>query len=307
MQFKLDDYNKNDEYNCYILSNDILNKIKELESLIVVTDIKKGRIERTRVNKKQEIESDWETIRNFKTTKILDDNMNIVDKSLNEIRKTLNKISTKNINNQLEVIELNVKMIFDNEENKLENMEKTKKLITNVCCSSKNFSNLFAIIYKKLSDNYDLFSDGINEIIQDYKNSILTIEYIDPEKDYDEYCKYNKKNDIRKTTSLFILNLMKVKLITKEEFINLILYLLSLVEEYSVMDDKKNEIEEIIENLYILIVTDFKEICDEEVCRDKVIPNINHISNMKKLKAQEYKSITNRASFRCMDIIDSVK
>ena len=278
-----------------------------MESLIVVTDTKKGRIERTRVNKKQEIESDWETIRNFKTTKILDDNMNIVDKSLNEIRKTMNKISTKNINNQLEIIELNVKIIFDNEENNLENMEKTKKLITNVCCSSKNFSNLFAIIYKKLSDNYDLFSDGINEILEDYKSSILTIEYIDPEKDYDEYCKYNKKNDIRKTTSLFILNLMKVSLITKEEFINLILYLLRLVEEYSVMDDKKNEIEEIIENLYILIVTDFKEICDEEVCRDKVIPNINHISNMKKLNNTLFKSITNRASFRCMDIIDSVK
>ena len=307
MQFKLDEYYKNDEYNGYLLSNDILNKIKELESLIVVTDTKKGRIERTRVNKKQEIESDWETIRNFKTTKILDDNMNIVDKSLNEIRKTMNKISTKNINNQLEIIELNVKIIFDNEENNLENIEKTKKLITNVCCSSKNFSNLFAIIYKKLSDNYDLFSDGINEILEDYKSSILTIEYIDPEKDYDEYCKYNKKNDIRKTTSLFILNLMKVSLITKEEFINLILYLLRLVEEYSVMDDKKNEIEEIIENLYILIVTDFKEICDEEVCRDKVIPNINHISNMKKLNNTLFKSITNRASFRCMDIIDSVK
>ena len=291
MQFKLDDYYKNDEYNCYILSNDILNKIKELESTLVINDTKKLKTERIRTNKKQEIESDWETIRNFKTTKILDDNINTTDKCLNEIRKTLNKISSKNINNQLEIIELNVKTILDQADDKLENMEKTKKLITNVCCSSKNFSNLFAIIYKKLSDNYDLFSDGINEIMQDYKNSILTIEYIDPEKDYDEYCKYNKKNDIRKTTSLFILNLMKVSLITKEEFLDLILYLQRLVEEYSIMDDKKNEIEEIIENLYILIVTDFKEICDEELCRDKVIPNINHISSMKKLKAQEYKSM----------------
>ena len=158
-----------------------------------------------------------------------------------------------------------------------------------------------------MSDNYDLFSDGINEIMDDYKNSLLTIEYVDPEKDYDEYCKYNKKNDIRKTTSLFILNLMKVELITKDEFLDLILYLLSLVEDYSILDDKKNEIEEIIENLYILIVTDFKEICSEESYRDKVIPNINHISNMKKLNNTLFKSITSRASFRCMDIIDSVK
>lgn len=307
MQFKLDDYYKNNEYNNYVLSDDILNKIKELETLIVVNDTKKVKSERIRTNKKQEIESDWETIRNFKTTKILDDNINEIDKCLNEIRKTLNKISAKNIDGQLEIVEANVKIILNEEDNKLENIEKTKKLIINVCCSSKNFSNLFAIIYKKLSDNYDIFSDGINEIIDDYKNNILTIEYVDPDKDYDEYCKYNKKNDLRKTTSLFISNLMKIKLIKKDEYLDLVLYLLSLVEDYSIMENKKNEIEEIIENLYILIVTDFKEICDEQVCRDKVIPNINHISNMRKLKLQEYKSMTNRASFRCMDILDSVK
>jgi DNA-binding phage protein len=210
---------------------------------------------KTHHSKKVENE-DWENVRatnSFKATKI--DKKEGIDKLMNDIRICLNKITTKNYNTQKDqIIEYIHNMVAENDENLLDDMSKVVKSIFDIASTNKYFSELYANLYKELCDKYPDFKSVIEVYITEYKDGIREIIYVDSSVDYDKYCNYNKVNDKRKALSLFIVNLMKKKLVNTVEFIDIILYLQDLVFSYIDTPNKLNEVEEITENLFILIV-----------------------------------------------------
>jgi hypothetical protein len=143
----------------------------------------------------------------------------------------------------------------------------------------------------------------IDVYITEYKEGIREIIYVDSSVDYDKYCNYNKINDKRKALSLFIVNLMKKNLVNTHEFIDIILHLQDLVFSYIDTPNKLNEVEEITENLFILITNSKRDIENETKC-------VNIVSNFTKcsqLKAKDKPSISTRAIFKYMDILDNLK
>jgi hypothetical protein len=258
-------------------------------------------------------DEEWNTIRNFKVTKI--DKKEGIDKSVNDIRVCLNKISVKNYEVQRDILlELIGKTLeeIDSEESdeeedinakKENNIKKIVTAIFDIACNNKMNSELYANLYKELIQKYEIFNDIIVEYIANYKENIRDINYIDPNTDYDAFCNYNKSNDRRKSLSLFIVNLMKKGIIEKKVVVDIIIYFQDIIFQYVDLSNKTNEIEEITENLFILVPCS-KSICNDQVEWTMILDNINTIS---KLKSKDKQSLSSRAIFKYMDILDQLK
>jgi len=276
-------------------------------------------LKRTKVNKPVN-DADWQTLRvPFKTTQI--DKKEGIEKSINDIRICLNKISNKNYEAQRDVIlELLKNIIINNkeeeesddeeeeeeEDSKIKADEEITKVATaifDIASNNKFFSEIYADLYKDLIQSYRVFNDIIASFIKKYKDSIYDIHYVDPNLEYDKFCEYNKKNDRRKALSAFITNLMKKDIINKPIIIDIIVLFQELVFTYIDEPNKMNEVEEITEIIFILVTSAFNS-CNSLVEWNKVMENIVTCSQ---LKAKERVSISSRAIFKYMDIIDTCK
>jgi hypothetical protein len=254
---------------------------------------------------KKTVDEDWENIRKtivFKPTKIIEKEG--IEKILNDIRVALNKISVKNYDTQRDAIIENINNIMNSDN---ENMDNDMKLIVNsifeIASNNKFLSELYADLYRELCNTFPEFINIIDVFIAQYKDSIKEINYVEPTDDYDKYCNYNKTNDKRKSLSLFIVNLMKKGLVSKELLIDMIVHLQSLIFSYVDELNKNNEIEEITENLFIMITTSKPE-CFMEEKWNNIVENITLCS---KFKVKDKKSISSRAIFKYMDILDALK
>ena len=247
----------------------------------------------------------WEKMKAFKTTQL--EKKDGIEKLIDDIRVCLNKISNKNYESQRDIIIQYIKEIMDNnntEDNLFESeLSKITKSIFEIASSNKFYSDLYAILYKDLINSFNYFQDNIDPFINEYMEHIQKIHYVDPKIDYDKYCDYNKENDKRKAMSAFIVNLSKNEIITKKIVIDTIIYLEELVLSYCDIDDKTNEIEEITENLFILITKSLVDMNSHSTW-ETVINNIKIIAQM---KSKEHKSLSTRALFKYMDILDFVQ
>lgn len=315
IQYSLEQIQSIYENNQFVLNNEVNNIFKHLEKLLpdepmhTIPLIRSDRsFDRKNRNKRGRtmnrgygssgdiLGDDWEAIRDFKPT----EKKHVVglDKEMNELRSYLNKMSNTNYTTQRNLIVDKIQSLFQNENMENEDKSKIVDNVFDICCSSKFLSELYADLYIELIGLDDVFGDKLDHFMVDYKNGLNNIRYIDPDEDYDGYCKYNQINELRKSNSLFIVNLMKRDMIEKQEFIDLILHMQNTCLEYISLVDKVHEVEEITENVFLL-VTHSKEVLHTlEKWNDVNI----HIKNFSSFKASDYASLSNRCRFKYMDM-----
>jgi len=193
----------------------------------------------------------------------------------------------------------------EDEEVQFKNVKMIAQSIFDIASSNKFYSEIYAILYKELIDKYAFFSDYISNVINEYYEGIDKIEFVDSNKDYDKYCENNKLNDKRKAMSTFIVNLMKQQVLNKNEVLNLIISIQNKIIENIDAEDKTNWIDEVTENLYILISLVAQD-------QDTVIGSIeeqvstirSNIELFSKYKVKDHKSVSSRAIFKYMDILE---
>jgi hypothetical protein len=256
------------------------------------------------------IDEIWEKQKEFKATVI--EKKEGIEKSINDIRICLNKISNKNYDAQRDTIIEYINTITgsgddsSDEDDKVYNSNDITSVSTaifEIASTNKFYSELYATLYKELIQKFQMFGDNINPIIENYKNDIHKIKFVDPNTDYDKFCDNNKLNDKRKALSMFIVNLMKQSVIDKSTVSDIILYLEDIVAKNVDIENMVYEIEEITENLFILVTessTHFKGIDVWETIMSNIV-------SFSKYKAKEHLSISSRAIFKYMDILDRMK
>jgi hypothetical protein len=154
--------------------------------------------------------------------------------------------------------------------------------------------------------DFSALSNKLTDLLEKYKESLHQIVAVDPNVDYDGFCNYTKKNDLRKAMLMFIVNIAKKGLLKEDDLLNITLYLEDMVFKYAEEPNRSNELEELTENIFI-IITQSKKFLMKSVCWNQtIIPNITTISKMKKTNPEKYVSMTNRAVFKFMDIIDNI-
>jgi hypothetical protein len=151
-----------------------------------------------------------------------------------------------------------------------------------------------------------VFEEKYSNIMSQYQN----IEYVDPEVNYDGFCDMNKANEKRKAVTTFYVNLASNGFIKKDGIIDLLAKLLSIVIDYISKPDKKNEVDELTEIVGVLFN---KELLDEDFNSKRDEPEefyilknsiIETISSLAKKKVKDYPSLSNKAIFKYMDLIE---
>lgn len=294
------------------LPDEVEQIIQILESSIVPTDDNKTQpssssssssTQQTRRKPKQvtgRVE-DWNTIRSAKTVKsevkIKEEGP---EKNIKDIRIALNKFSNKNAAIQKDVLVELIRKVGPDDMNKVTDM------IFEVVSSNGFYSELYVTLYKGLVAEFPFFVEKISDVIAKYKDSFNNIVPVDPNVDYDAFCVYTKQNDLRKSMSLFIVNLIKHSVLESNDLLNIIAYLEELVLKFAEDSSNSNTIEEITENMYIMVTESKTVLKQSQLWKDELLPNIHKIATLKKSDPVKYVGMSNRAIFKFMDLIDSL-
>jgi hypothetical protein len=247
--------------------------------------------------KKNEFDN-WNINRNFETTDIK--KKQGIEQYIDIIRKYLNKMTEKTFLTSrekiIETLDLVIKIATPDELNKISDN------IFNIVSGNIFYSVMYASLYQELLNKYSFLVEKFTSSISNYKEIILNIKYVDSNKDYDKFCENNKVNENNRALLLFYVNLMKEEFIEKEKILNMLSFIYEKFFELIEEDNKKGEIEEISEILYLLVKNSYEKINE---CNNwnNIYSNIEYIS---KLKSKEKVSITNKAVFKHMDILDEI-
>jgi hypothetical protein len=260
---------------------------------------------RRRGQKSKDRPMDWENVRvpAFTPTKI--QTKEGIEKQINDFRILLNKISSKNYETQRDLIFSKMdEILLINEDNSNADLEKVAATIFDIASANKFYSDLYADLYVELINKFEIFDDLLDGLLDKYYESLKNIHYVDHNVDYDGFCNYTKTNDLRKAMASFIINLMIKGAVEKAKVLGLILSIQTLLESYIYTDNRVNEVDEIIENLFLLLTQSHSILKTEEKWLSNVLPYIQELS---KLKSKDCKSLSSRAVFKCMDILDNLK
>lgn len=302
----------------YTLPQNVLQIIQQLtrkfgvSSVSSVDNVVKPRGEFSKDRKQHRFHSpktmddSWISARDFKPTTVIEKKEG-TDKIMNDIRISLNKISNKNYDTNRDVIfeKINELIKYQTESlNETNELDKIANNIFEIASTNKFFSEIYARLYKELTEKFpEVFSEILNTFIQGFTETMKTIRYVDQNVNYDDFCKYNKENDKRKATSVFITNLVKFNVLEKEILFCMIKEIQATLDGYMGEENRTNEVEEITENIFLLL-TNHLDILRLMDVNNEIIEQIRKIGGMKQKEAP---SISSRAIFKHMDILDKIK
>ena len=246
-------------------------------------------------------DDDWEAVRNFQTTKI--EQKVGIDAQMDVVRSFLNKLTDKNYaDTRNKIIEIIDQMMTSENDTEL---LRIGIVIFEIASTNRFYSKIYAELYSDLIKKYDLMRTIFEDNLNKFMDLFDVIEYVDPSVDYDKFCKINKNNEKRKSLSTFFINLMLNNVITKHQIIEMIKKLLSNIMQYIKEENKKNEVDEITENIAILYKREHFE--NEKEYSDICVDNMNIDSIISKIansKPKDYISLTNKTIFKFMDMIE---
>lgn len=247
-------------------------------------------------------DDDWETFRSFQPTKI--EKKVGLDAKFDIIRSYLNKLSDKSYFDFRDKIIETMEEITSNKEND-EEILRIGTAIFEIASTNRFYSKLYADLYADLISKFEIMREVFNNSFDKFMEMFTTIEYVDPNVDYDKFCKINSNNEKRKALSAFFVNLMMNQIIPDEKIVTLLNNLLTQINAFIVMENKKNEVDELTENVAILYKKNLFD-CSEKTKKYNIdglsIPEL--ITKFANAKTKDYSSFTNKSIFKYMDMID---
>lgn len=271
------------------LADSVLECIKNLENIVSENTRKQNhRFDRKRTNEFQPKPTFQKTVIKKPETDI--------DAKINELRVAMNKVSAKNKEQQQEII-LSVLAELKSMQQEMHNIY---FMILNIASSNKFACEMYMDIISSIMHANRDFDIVLQKWYDDFMKIIRGIKYVSGEDDYDAFCQYNKINDSLKAKISFIVELCKTNLLDKDNMNLISSFILATLFEWCDVENKINEIEELIELLYIIV--------SKEKSLGLIFKiDIEKIIKMKKEHPERSKNISSRSTFRSMDILDLMK
>jgi hypothetical protein len=246
-------------------------------------------------------QDDWSAIRSFQTTKF--DVKEGINAQIDIFRSHLNKLTDKNYIDYRNKIVNEIDKIVENHTDN-NDLIQVSSIIFDIASTNRFFSKIYADLYSDLFLKYEFMRSVFENSFNKFIELFVVIEYINPEEDYDKFCKINKDNEKRKSLSVFFVNLMINRIIDTSKIAQLLKTLLVQVSEFINIADKKNEVDELIENVALLYKRDLFD-CDSRDEKSLVagLSITSFITKLANSKVQKDKSLTNKTIFKCMDLI----
>jgi len=260
----------------------------------------------TKKDPRREItDGDWESMRSFKTTKI--ETKTGIEKRVNDLRVLLNKISAATYDKQRDAILAAFREYFGNEDADVvteENTVRLSKAVFDIASTNKFYAELYANLFQELVREFDVFKQLLAKFVETFcQTSTQNIVYIDPDVDYDGYCAYTKQSDIRKSTATFIVCCLMRGLAELNDVIDIVVEFIESVLKMKDETGKTKEVEEITELVFIMVCAMNETAKTETKWEEQVMQEVERLS---KMKAKDYASLSNRAVFKFMDLMDKL-
>jgi hypothetical protein len=271
----------------------------KVESSLSNSSFKKGKR-----NKATEIVSDedWDALRSFQPTK-LEEKVGF-EATIVEIQGIINKMTDKNYSDiTCKIINIIDKLIEDQITHN--DMIRLSSIIFEIASTNRFYSKIYADLFSRLAEKYEMIQSTFEENLKKFTTLFDSIEYVDPNVDYNKFCEINKVNEKRKSLAAFYLNLMKNSVIPNTTIMLITRNLLSQIYEFISMDNKKNEVDELAETIAILYNKEMY--VDDEGEEYELIEGFTISEIIEKIansKVKDFKSLTNKSLFKFMDLID---
>jgi hypothetical protein len=291
--------------NEFYLENEVNETLKNLYNLLGLSNVtlKQKPIKKERISTIEN--SNWKKQEPFKTTVF--EKKEGIDFLLNNLRGVLNKISKKNYLEQEEQIQKIINEIIEFNESDEDNIDEKFNKIFNVfyrvLINNKVHSHLYAQLFNFLCEEYYQIEDFIDVLIERYRESIKTIDYCDPEEDYDKYCSINKLNEERKSLYGFLIVISGSDICSFSDILEINETLFSYLEDNIENVEKQNINEEIVENISVFI-KEGKEKILKDVSKYSIEQNLIKYSE---LKDKSKLGFSTRMRFKFMDLVEYFK
>jgi len=290
------------------ITNPVFQK-KDLSQGDVVFTANRGKGKYKKNNKFMESSGeDWEQLRTFHSTKIAQSSG--LDEHIDNLRSNLNKLTDKTYQDIYKKIIDILDIIVGLPEFGEITINTVSTVIYDIASTNKFFSRIYADLYADLVKKYGWMKAVFDANFSKFSSKFEEIQYVDPDVNYDGFCDNNKINEKRRANSQFIVNLALNGFINHLSVARVLRQLLDTIMNTITRSDKKNEVDEMTENVAILfnkdIVdkaeddSDYEE--DELEISGKTI--VETITLLAKSKTKDYKSLSNKAIFKYMDLVE---
>jgi hypothetical protein len=183
-----------------------------------------------------------------------------------------------------------------------DDINRVSTVVFEIASTNRFFSKIYAELYADLVNKYEAMKVEFENSLSQFTQLFDTIEYVDSTVDYDRFCKINKDNERRKALSAFFINLMDNNIIQKDRIVEITRNLLFQMYTFIAMDNKKNEVDELTENIALLYRVDLYAMINHEPIDGMNIAQV--IDKIAHSKTKDYKSLTNKALFKFMDLVN---
>jgi len=244
-------------------------------------------------------DEDWESLRTFQATKM--EQKVGIEAHFDLIRSCLNKITDKNYVEQSGKIN-DILNQLNAGDSAAEDMLRVGNAIFEIASNNRFYSKIYADLYTNLINNYAIMKVVFENNLNSFMELFEKIEYINADENYDKFCKINVDNEKRKSLSTFFVNLSMTKIITDEKIFEFATNLLKQVLKFIYEESKKNEVDEMVENIAILYNKDIFAKSEELMTNGKTF--VQTIENLAVSKPKMFSSLSNKSIFKFMDMIE---
>ena len=235
-----------------------------------------------------------------------------IDGIISSIRVHLNKITVKTFAEQTEAVRRLVESLG-------EDMAHALPLVADalftIASGNAFYSSLYADLYGNLSGTHEVLLSTLESHLDGVGALFDSIEWCDPNDDYDRFCDINKTNDKRRALALFCVNLMKRGLVPVDRVEAMIVSLESRLVESVDGEGAAPVNEELSELLFALVVNaaDPSHLNTHAERKAwfrswRVKPCVEEYTRkIAGMKARDHPGLSNKAVFKHMDMQDSLR
>jgi hypothetical protein len=264
---------------------------------------------RRKGNKGMEVSNeDWDSIRSFQATKI--DHKSGLDALIDKLKLAMSKLTKdKYLVIRDQIIGVLNEIVAEESDHTILT-ERIGNIMLDIVLSNKTLLKLYADLYCDLLGSYVWLRESIDSHFQKYLDLFKEMKYYDPDKDYDKFCDMNVINEKRKLTSQLFVYLAVNGLLSRLSIYELLVSLLRTMFDYINLSDKKFEVDEITANMAILFNKEIIKTVEDASDYDEDLYIINGLTIIElirvfaKSKAKDYKSLSNKSIFKCMDLVE---
>ena len=152
-------------------------------------------------------------------------------------------------------------------------------------------------------ENYDFIKAPLEKSVAGFITGLNTIKYVSPDEDYDQFCKNNKDNTVRRAVGGFFVNALKHGLVDPENIIEIIDEIQEKITNYMDSEGQTEVIDELSE-LVGEMLPSILTVLDKEEHGDAMRSMIANVREVSKLSAKKYNSLSNKTVFKHMDILE---